>query len=321
VKLGSYILRRILQMVPLILMVMIVNFGLIKLAPGDVALAMAGSEPAPEFVEAIRVKYGLDRPVSEQFLRYMSLAIRGDLGISVRYQRPVLDLVKERVPTTLLLILPALLIGAFAGTVIGTWQVKHSGTRLDSFTTMLSAASYSIPVFWIGVVLMWVFAVRLHWLPTSGMFNIPRGEGVTLVIGVVSHLILPLVSLSAVWFGGYARLARSSVAEAMEEDYITTARAVGYKDNVILRLFALRNAMLPIVTMFGLEFGLILTGAVLTETVFAWPGLGSLTYEAIMARDTPLVVGIYVVAAICVAAASLATDILYAYLDPTIVYK
>ena len=317
-----YLLNRLIQFPVLVLIVIVVNFGLIHLAPGDIAIILAGENPDPEYMAQIRAQYRLDDPFLVQLWNYIWQVLGGNLGQSYRSRSPVLDELWPRIGPTLLLVGCALFISVVAGTWLGTVIARRPGSWLDSFVSTLSVSLFSIPVFWLGLMLILFFAVRLGWLPASGMTRIggPR-SGPGYYLDVAAHLVLPTIALSCVWIGQYIRLARTSVAEVMAEPYITTARAIGFKEGFIMRRYALRNAMLPVVTVLGMELGLVLTGAVLTETVFSWPGMGREILNAIMARDTPVIMGAFILASVTVAAASLLADILYAVIDPRVTYK
>lgn len=321
-QLQRYVARRVLQLIPMVLVVIVLNFVLMQLAPGDVAYIMAGEEPNPEYLAMIREKYGLDRPLHEQLFKYLANVLQGDLGRSYRYRQPVLEVIGRHIGPTLLLMLTSLLVAFSVGTIIGTLIAPKAGSPVDVTVSSLGVVSYSIPVFWLGLMLILVFAVRLKWLPFGGMRSVlgPK-EGLPMLLDVLRHLALPALTLSAVWLGQYIRLARSSVMQVLNEDFITSVRAVGFSSGTILTRHALRNAFLPIISVFGLQVGLALGGAVLTETVFSWPGLGRMVYEAILARDIPLMMGTYIVLSVCVAAASLITDLVYASLDPRVEYQ
>jgi peptide/nickel transport system permease protein len=318
-RLRRYVLFRVLQLVPVALVVIVLNFLLIHLAPGDVSILLAGEDADPAYMAAVRAAYGLDRPFHEQLLRYLAQVLSGDLGLSFRSRTPVLDELMARVPATLLLVGTSLLIAVTLGTLVGTLIARRPGSLIDSTVSALSISLFSIPVFWLGLMLILYFAVELRWLPSSGMGSVggPR-EGWARTVDVAMHMILPALTLSTVWIGQYVRLARTSVSEVLAENYIVTARAIGYGEGTVLLHHALRNALLPVVTVLGLQVGLALTGAVLTETVFSWPGLGRLIYEAILARDTPIIMGAFIIMSFTVALASLATDLIYAALDPRV---
>ncbi len=318
-RLRRYILFRALQLIPVTLVVIVLNFLLIHLAPGDIAIILAGDSADPAYLETVRQRYGLDRPFHEQLWRYLVQVGSGDLGISFRSREPVFTEIMSRVPATLLLVGTSLLLSVVLGTWIGTWIARRPGSALDSWVSAGAVALFSVPVFWLGLMLVLLFSVRIPLLPGMGMASVdgPR-EGLGRVLDVAQHLVLPVLALMTVSVGQYVRLARSAVAEVMGESYITTARAVGYRERTILMRHALRNALLPVVTVLGLQLGLMLTGAVLTETVFSWPGLGRLIYDAILARDTPVIMGAFIAMSITVALAALVTDLVYAALDPRV---
>jgi len=318
-RLFRYFLYRLAQMLPVALLIVVINFVLIHLAPGDVSILLAGEGADPDYMQAVRERYGLDLPLVQQLGLYIGQILQGDLGLSYRTGEPVIDIIAERVPATLLLAGTSLAIAAIVGTAIGTWISRRPGSALDTAVTTLSISLFSIPVFWLGLMLILLFAVNLRWLPSSGMVTIggPR-EGLGRVLDIARHMVLPVIALSTVWLGQYVRLARASVSEVLSEGYVTTARAIGYPERTIMVRYGLRNAMLPIVTVLGLELGLLLSGAVLTETVFAWPGLGRLIYDAILARDMPIIMGAFLIMSFTVMIAALLTDLLYAALDPRV---
>lgn len=318
-RLQQYILLRLFYLIPVVLAVIIINFVLIHLAPGDVAVTLAGDDANPEYIAHIRALYGLDRPFLEQLWTYLGRVAQGDLGISFRSREPVLTEIMNRVPATLLLVGASLSFAVLIGTACGALIARRPGGKLDTVVSVLAIALYSVPVFWVGLMLVLLFGVKLRWLPVSGMYDLmgPR-DGWGGMLNVARHMVLPVLALSTVWIGQYLLLARTSVIQALSEPYITTARAIGFPERTILLHHALRNAMLPLVTVLGLQMGLVLTGAVLTETVFSWPGLGRMIYEAILTRDTPVIMGAYVVMSFTVALASLITDIAYAAIDPRV---
>lgn len=314
-----YLLSRVLQLIPVTLVVIILNFLLVHLAPGDVSIILAGDSADPAYLASIRERYGLDRPFLEQLWRYLVQVGSGDLGVSFRSREPVFAEIMSRVPATLLLVGTSLALSVVMGTLIGALIARRPGSALDSSVSALAVAMFSIPVFWFGLMLILVFAVELQILPAMGMSSVdgPR-TGFGRMLDVAQHMVLPVLALSTVSLGQYVRLSRSAVAEVMGEGYITTVRAIGFPERTILLHYALRNALLPVITVLGLQLGLVLTGAVLTETVFSWPGLGRLIYDAILARDTPVIMGAFIIMSVTVALASLATDLVYAALDPRV---
>ncbi len=318
-RLRRYILLRVLQLVPVTLVVIVLNFLLIHLAPGDVAILLAGEMPDPAYLQQVRELYGLDRPFLEQLWRYLIQVGSGDLGLSFRSRQPVFDEIVDRIPATLLLVGTAMALSVVIGTWVGARIARRPGSTLDSLVSAGAVMLFSVPVFWFGLMLILLFSVRVPILPAMGMFSLdgPR-DGLGRVLDVAQHLVLPVLSLMTVSVGQYIRIARTSVAEVMGESYIVTVRAIGFPERRIVQHYALRNALLPVVTVLGLQLGLILTGAVLTETVFSWPGLGRLIYDAILARDTPVIMGAFIAMSITVALASLVTDLVYAALDPRV---
>ena len=293
-RLARVVAIRLAQMVPVALVVVVLNFTLIHLAPGDISNLLAGDDPDPAYRASVRASYGLDQPFVVQIWRYMRQVLAGDLGRSFHSHQPVLQEVLQRLPATLLLVGTSLLLAVTIGTAIGTWIARRAGGPLDQIVSTISVSLFSVPVFWLGLMLILVFAVWHRWLPTSGM-QTPGGprEGWPMMLDVARHLVLPAASLAVVWLGQYVRLARTAVSDVLGEGYITTVRAVGFPERRVLLHYALRNALLPVITVFGLQLGLLLAGAVLTETLFSWPGLGRLIYESILARDTPVIMGAF----------------------------
>jgi peptide/nickel transport system permease protein len=316
---GRYVLRRIAQMVPVALLVVVLNFVLITLAPGDPALVLAGVEAPQSYVDELRHNYGLDQPVPARLAAYLGRLVQGDLGYSFAYRRPVADLLVERTRTTLLLVLASQVLSIIAGTWLGAvaaWRHRRALDRVISYGSLLL---YCMPVFWTGLLMIMLFSVELKWLPSAGMvsfaaWKIPRW------LDVARHLVLPSATLFLYTLPVYVRITRASVLEVAREDYITTARAVGYPERVVYLRHALRNALLPTVTVAGMSLSSLLTGALLVETVFAWPGLGQLMFEAVRGRDFPVLMGGFIFATLLVLAGNLITDLIYARLDPRVTY-
>jgi peptide/nickel transport system permease protein len=315
-KLYIYTLRRALESLVTLLAVLVLNFALIHAAPGDPALIMAGEYATPEIIEATRVRWGLDKPLYIQLYTYVTGVFRGDLGFSLDFNRPVLDVIVSRLPNTLVLVIPVMIIGLGLGMMLGALAARHLGTKIDTVLQVLALVFYSAPTFWLGLVLLEVFALDL------GLFPFLGGGLVGSLQSILWHLTLPVCALIIAWTTPiFMRLTRSSMMEVLKEDYITTSKAIGYPDSVIFYRHALRNALLPSVTMLGLMVGTIFSGVVLVETVFSWPGLGLLLLEAIHARDYPLLMGMFTVVAIAVSISMFVTDMVYALLDPRITYK
>ncbi len=304
---SRYIIRRLLLMVPVLIGVSLVVFFMIRLIPGDPAMALAGEHATPETVAMIRARFGLDRPLPVQYWAFVSNAAQGDLGRSTRTRRPVMQELRTQYPNTLQLATSALVVSVAIGVSAGILAAVKQHTWWDTGTMVFALFGVSMPVFWMGLMLMYVFSVRLGWLPTAGM-------------GTAAHLVLPSITLGLSSAGILARMTRSAMLEVLRQDYIRTARSKGMSEWVIVLKHALQNAMIPIVTVLGLQFGTLLGGAVLTETVFAWPGVGRLMVDAIMSRDYPIVQGAVLAVALSFIFINLLVDVAYVYLDPAIKY-
>ena len=318
-KFAKYVARRVIQMIPVILAIIIINFLLIHFAPGDPVTVLAGERATDEYIEQLREEFGLNEPLSTQLFLYMKNILTGNLGESYSYKRPVAELLAQKMSVTLMLVLPSELLAIFIGTLLGLIAAKREGKLGDNLISNLSMTLYCIPVFWLGMMMILLFAVTLKWLPSSGMqsFNTSYSE----LVDLLRHLILPTVTLVLVRLPTYIKLARSSIVEVAQEDFISTARAIGYSEKIVYRNHALRNALLPTVTQAGMSLSTLFSGALLTETVFSWPGMGRMVYDAIAARDYPVIMGGFLVTAVMVVIGSFVTDIIYMYLDPRVVAK
>ncbi len=317
---ARFILRRVIEAVPLLLAVVVVNFLIIQLTPGDPVQALVGNFPAPpEYIERVRKEFGLDQPAWRQLLDYVSNVARGNLGFSFANRRPVIDLILDRAVNTLILSLSALTFSAVVGVLMGVNAARHPHTWQDTLVTSGSLLGFSIPVFWLGQILILTFAVNLGVLPAQGMTNVRENYGgLDAVLDIGRHLTMPALALSVRYLVSNARLTRTSMIEVMSSDYIVTARAKGVPINRILYVHALRNALVPVITSIGYNFGYVLAGSALVETVFAWPGLGRLLFDSMSARDTPVILGIFLVVASMAILANLITDLAYGWLDPRI---
>ena len=282
----------------------LVVFALVHLS-GDPVLLMVPADASPDLVASTRHALGFDRPLYEQFGRYLASVVQGDLGTSLRINRPVSRLIVERLPATILLTLAALLLATVTAIPAGIVSAVKRGTIIDRIAMVGAVAGQAIPIFWLALLLIAFFGVQLRWLPVFGY-------------GTFAHLVLPAVSLSTIVLGRLARLVRSSMLEVLGQDYVRTARAKGLGEWRVLTLHALRNASIPIVTLLGLQFAQLLGGAVVTETIFAWPGLGRLVVEAIFNRDFPVVQGVVLVVSLLFVVVSLLIDVAYALLDPRV---
>jgi peptide/nickel transport system permease protein len=313
-----YVVRRLLLLVPVLLGVSVIIFMVLHLAPGDPAEIMLGSQATQADLERLRAELGLTQPLYVQYVHWVGLVARGDLGRSIWMKRPVLNEVLGRFKATLVLTGAALVLSTAAGLALGIASAIRPNSLLDRLSAVASLFGASMPVFWLGIVLMVVFALWLGWLPASGMFA-PYGGGD--LRDLLVHLALPAVTLAAASVTIIARLTRSTMLETLGQDYIRTARAKGVVERAVVLRHGLKNALIPIVTVVGVQAGYLLGGAVLTETVFAWPGVGTLMVQGILARDFPLVQGCVLVVALSFVLINLAVDLLYAWLDPRIRYE
>jgi peptide/nickel transport system permease protein len=313
-----YLTRRLLSLVPVLAGVSVVVFLVLHLSPGDPAEIMLGSQATREDLARLRAELGLTEPLPVQYFRWLGLVVQGDLGRSIWTRRPVLREVLDRLGATLLLTASALVLSTVGGIALGIASATRRNSLLDRASAVVSLFGASMPVFWLGIVLMVTFSLWLGWLPASGMFA-PYGGGD--LRDLLAHLILPAVTLGAASTAIVARLTRSSMLEVLGQDYIRTARSKGLIERAVVVRHGLWNALMPIVTVVGVQAGYLLGGAVLTETVFAWPGVGTLMVQGILARDFPLVQGCVLVVALSFALINLGVDLLYAYLDPRIRYE
>jgi len=313
-----YLVRRLLLLVPVLLGVSVIIFMVLHLAPGDPAEIMLGSQATQADLARLRAELGLTEPLSVQYVRWLGLVARGDLGRSIWMKRPVLAEVLGRFKATLVLTGSALLLSTVGGLALGIASATRPNSLLDRLSAVASLFGASMPVFWLGIVLMVIFALWLGWLPASGMFS-PYGGGD--LRDLFLHLALPAVTLAAASVTIIARLTRSTMLETLGQDYIRTARAKGVVERAVVLRHGLKNALIPIVTVVGVQAGYLLGGAVLTETVFAWPGVGTLMVQGILARDFPLVQGCVLVVALSFVLINLGVDLLYAWLDPRIRYE
>lgn len=316
-KFGKYVLRRLLQMVPVILAIICICFTIIHLAPGDPATILAGETATDEYIEELNKQFGLDQPLWKQLLIYIKNTLHGNLGESFQLKIPVIALLGEKMRVTLLLVLLSEMLAIFIGTLLGTVAAKHENHLPDHLISDLSMILYCMPTFWLGMVLMLIFSIVLGWFPTSGMHSF--NTTLPPFADMLHHLFLPCLTLTFTRIPTYLKLARSSVVEVAQEDFINTARAIGYSERVVYRRFALRNALLPTVTQAGMSLSTLFSGALLTETVFSWPGMGRMVYDAIAGRDYPVIMGGFLVSAIMVVVGSFITDMVYMYLDPRVV--
>lgn len=318
-----YLLQRLLYLVPLLLGAVTIVFVLVHVAPGNPVDYIIGESGADkEMIARLTADMGLDRPLYIQLLRYLGQVATGNLGYSFVSNMPVLELILDRLPATLLLMASQLVFSISLGVGLGVLSARRPNSLLDNSITVFSLASFAVPVFWLGQLLILGFGYYLDWLPIQGMADLRAGyTGFDLVLDVARHMVLPVLTLTLYNLALILRLTRGSMLEVVGQEYVKVARAKGLSENTVMIKHALRNALLPVVTVVGLEFRALIAGAVLTETVFAWPGLGRLTFDAIHARDYPLLMGMFIFISVLVAVGNLVTDLLYALLDPRIRYR
>ena len=300
------------------------NFLLLQLAPGDAADIIAGQagHATPEFVEQLRREFGLDKPLYEQYFIYVGKLLALDLGYSFVYRLPVTNLILDRLPATLLLMAMALVLAIATGVLLGVTAAKNRGNAVDNVVSVAALVIYAMPVFWLGLMLIVFFSITLGVLPSGGMIDVrARDTGLAYLLDIGRHLILPVFTMALFYVAIYTRLMRASMLEVYALDFITTARAKGLSERRIAWRHAARNALLPVVTLAGLQFGHLLGGSVLVETVFGWPGLGRLVFDSLLQRDLNLLLGILFVSSVVVVLANLAADLTYGLLDPRITNK
>jgi peptide/nickel transport system permease protein len=312
---------RVAQGVLALLLIATVNFLLIRAAPGDPVAVMAGEAGASDkqFVAQLRAQFGLDQSLPHQLFTYLGHVLRLDLGFSYRRQQSVLHLIAERLPATLLLTGSAFVLSLFMGVVLGAVAARHAGKWIDSVVTVVSLVFYATPLYWLALMAVLLFSVKLGWLPGFGYASIGVSmNGIQAALDIAAHLVLPAVTLALFYMAVYARMTRASMLEVAQMDFVKTARAKGVHPARIQRAHILRNALLPVVTLAGIQAGGMIGGAVLTETVFAWPGIGRLMFDALLQRDYNLLLGCFLVTAAMAVVFNLLTDMIYTLVDPRI---
>ena len=310
-----FAIRRALQIVPVIIGVTIAIFLLAKIIPGDPADMLLGATASEEAKEALRLGMGLHEPAYVQYLIYVGNLLKGDLGQSFTFAQPVTDVIADRLGNTALLAVAAIILAAVVGVAAGTWAALKPGSLRDQSLSVVVLFFNSMPSFWLGLVLIMIFGLHLRLLPVSGMQSVGGGDG---VLALVSHMILPSITLAAWSLATIARMTRSSLLEVINSDYVRTARAKGMRESRVVLRHALPNAMPQIITVIGMQMGFLLSGAVLTETIFSWPGIGLAMYQAISTRDIPLIQGGILILAMAFVLINFAVDVLYTYFNPKI---
>jgi len=305
----------------LLLAVLILNFSMMHMAPGDIAdtisQTMGGADQ--EILDEIRADYGLDRSFIVQLGTYIGKVLQFDLGYSFFYNQPVTKLIFQKLPATLLLVITAQLLALIVGVVLGVFSAQRPNGMLSHFVSFLALFGYSAPVFWSGLLLLIGFSLHIQWFPVAGMIDVTvEGSIWVRTVDVLRHLTLPVISLASIFLALYSRLSRATMMEVLGSDYIRTAKAKGLTDREIVYKHALKNSLSPVITLAGLQFSAVVSGAVLVESVFSWPGLGTLAFESIIARDTPTILGILFFSAFVVIIGNLLTDLALRLVDPRV---
>jgi len=315
------LLTRIVYAVILLVAVLVLNFSMMHLAPGDVAdtisQSMGGADQ--EILDQIRADYGLDQPFLVQLGSYMGKVLRFDLGYSFFYNTPVTQLILQRLPATLLLVFTAQILALFIGVILGVISARKPNGIASHFVTILALFGYSAPVFWTGILLLISFSLNIQLFPVAGMRDVTIEGGFWVhFVDIARHLVLPVVTLGSIFLALYSRLARATMMEVLGSDYVRTAKAKGLSEREVVYKHALKNSLSPVITLAGLQFSAVISGAVLVEAVFSWPGLGTLAFQSIIARDTPTILGILFFSALVVIIGNLLTDIALRFVDPRV---
>ena len=320
-KILRYVSRRLIQGIPIILAIVVLNFFLLNLAEGDAVDVLAGEagSATPEYMEEMRKKFGLDKPLPVQLAVYLKNVIQLDLGYSFRHDMQVTELIIDRFWPTLILMVSTILLAVGFGILLGLFAAINLNTWKDSVVSVFALITYATPLFWVGLMMIILFSIKNDWFPTSGMENSAMFyEGFERVKDIAHHLVLPTITLSLFYLALYTRMMRASMLEQYGQDYVITARAKGVSERRITFVHVLRNALLPVVTMAGVQVGALIGGSVIVESVFAWPGLGMLAFESLFARDLNLLLGIFLLSSALVVAVNLVVDVVYCFLDPRI---
>jgi peptide/nickel transport system permease protein len=311
----SYVVRRLLVAVPVLFFVSIIVFSLIHLLPGDPAISMLGEEARPELIQALRKDLGLDQPLYQQYFSWLRKGLSGDMGRSIQTKQSVAKALGQRLPVTIELTFLAFVIAIVISIPLAIGGATRPNSWIDFFGSVFAAIGISMPSFWLGILLIYLFAMTLHWLPASGYVSIHE----SLLLNL-KHMALPAITLGMWLSASVMRLVRSAMAEVLDQDYIRTARSMGLPERFILWTLALKNVLVPVVTILGLQIGRLMGGAVVTETIFALPGIGRLAVHSIFTRDYPPVQAVVLVMAVSVLLTSLIVDLLYSFLNPRMRY-
>ena len=312
---AQYILRRLLLMIPVAFLVTVIVFVLVRMSPGDPVLVFAGEERDPAALDALRHQYGLDQPLPVQYVVWLEHALQGDLGRSLRTRQPVVEAITERLPKTIELGLAALFLSVTVGLVVGSVAALRRNSPIDLVATGFTIAGVSLPNFYLGLILILLFALAIRVFPPGGYSDFAENPAENL-----KRLVLPAITLATASTAVNLRQVRSSLLDVLAQEYLRTARAKGLRERAVIYAHAMKNALIPVVTIFGLQVGALIEGAIITETIFFWPGVGRLAVDSITGRDYPVVQAIVLMSALSFMVSTLVVDILYAWLDPRISY-
>ncbi len=320
-NLISTVAQRVLWAAILLLAVLVLNFSMMHLAPGDVADTIAQSMGGAdaEVLEQIRTDYGLDQPFLSQLSNYVGKVLHFDLGYSYFYNQPVTKLIFEKLPATLILVITAQLLALIIGVLLGVYSARNQEGWVSHFVTLFALFGYSAPVFWTGILLLIAFSLKIPLFPVAGMVDVTvEGGAIAKFLDLLRHMVLPVITLASIFIALYSRLCRATMMEVLQTDYIRTAKSKGLSTREIIYKHALKNSLSPVITLAGLQFSAVVSGAVLVETVFSWPGLGTLALQSIIARDTPTILGILFFSALVVIVGNLLTDLALRFVDPRV---
>lgn len=313
---AKTIIKRVLQTIPVLLVVVTITFVLTRMIPGDPAVTMLGPQASPDAIATMREKMGLNEPMLQQYVNYILGVLQGDFGYSYSYSGPVMPIILSRLPSTLMITVTGLVLAILIGIPIGVESAVKQNTAFDYIFMVLALVGVSMPIFWLGLMLVLTFSVNLGWLPAMGMGNAAKGAW-----DVISHMILPCICLATIPAATFARITRSSMLESINADYVKALRSRGLKESVVIWKHAFKNALPPIVTVLGLQLAGCFAGAILTETIFSWPGLGTLIVNAVNGRDYSLIQGVVLFSAVVFVFVNLVVDIVYTIINPKVSYE
>lgn len=318
-RLSTYVFKRILSMLPIFIGITLISFVIVHLAPGDPMAVMMNPKLKPSDIERITANLGLNQPLYVQYFKWFTSLLRLDFGNSFIGGQPVIEILKPKIPVTILLCATGMFVAIFIAVILGILSATKQYSKADYTVSVFAFAGLSIPTFWFSLMLILVFGVYLKWLPTAGMYNL-RAETITLG-DRIAHMILPVIAFAAPSIASWTRYMRSSMLEVIREDYIRTARSKGLKESIVIYKHALRNALIPMVTLLGLSMAFLISGAFVIESMFGWPGMGRTGIDAIFQRNYPIVMAINTMTAVLVLVFNLLTDLTYAFIDPRIKYN